>query len=156
MVGNDTRVEYHPHVHLCTEQRLAERGVAYLSRTENDRVFDPDIDGKRTATMSQRQRKLISGGIDEVNKQKTALNKCLKRIPIRRWIGLLGAIVMKDMLSAPTIAASEDANQIVRVVPRTDARVLLRVLKNQRVKARKRSISQTSTATGDKNGVARR
>ena len=84
----------------------------YLSRIEKDRVFDPEIDGKRVSTMSNKQRTLINVGIDEVNVTKKSMRQCLK--PKVRNNGFLAtAVLTGTMLSEPTIAASQDASLIV-------------------------------------------
>lgn len=73
--------------------------------------FDLANDGERVATMSQKQHKLINVGIDEVNKQKVAMSRCLS--PTKTRIGLLVTMGMIGMmLSAPTIAASADVDLI--------------------------------------------
>ena len=54
------------------EKREAQYGVVYLSRIENDRVFDPETDGKCVSIMLNKQRTLMNEGINEVNTQKTA------------------------------------------------------------------------------------
>ena len=74
--------------------------------------FDLEIVGKCVCTMSNKQRKLINAGTDEVNVQKKAMRQCLK--PKQRSIGFLAIVVLTGMmLLGPTIAASEDASLIL-------------------------------------------
>jgi hypothetical protein len=56
------------------EPMYTRKRVACMS----SKIFDPEIDGERMATMKARQRKIANEGIEKINKEDDATYACLK------------------------------------------------------------------------------
>ena len=70
---NDTKGIYMMAVFM-QEPRYTRNNVACMS----SKIFDPEIDGERMATMKARQRKMANEGIEKINKEDDATYACLK------------------------------------------------------------------------------
>ena len=57
------------------EEEETQDGVVYLA--SDDRVLDIEIEKNKVTAMTRKQRQIVNGGIDKVNQQTKAMNRCL-------------------------------------------------------------------------------